>query len=175
MAVNSRQKRELLGRNEAVKSDDYEVEVDEEVAMQEVVDPWISDDENSTALWKEFQAQLGVELEDDDVQMKQRNKQRGVNFNRLNERNIPKMHDAMVKEWAKRTENLDFYNEISGVDFGKPDPEDEGPDYSGYRKTAPVIQDFINSFGCQGNGKSLWRKGAQTNIWFMWPENRPTL
>jgi len=174
LAGNSRQKRDLLVSGNAPDSDDYDVEVDEEFAFGEFVDPWTSEDENSTALWKEFQAQLGVELEDEDVQMKQRRKnQRGVNFNRLNERNIPKMHDAMIKEWEKRTENLDFYNEISGVDFGKPDPEDEGPDYSGYRKTAPVIQDFINSFGCQGNGKSLWRKGAQTNIWFMWPETVP--
>jgi hypothetical protein len=178
MAGNSRQKRDLLIQaNEDIKSNDYEVEVDEEFATQEFVDPWISDDENSTALWKEFQAQLGIELEDEDVQMKQRNKnkQRGVNLNKLNERTIPKMHDAMVKEWEKRVENLNFYNEISGIDYGRMDPAEaeNSADYSGYRKTAPVIQDFVNSFGCQGNGKSNWRKGAQTNVWFMWPETVP--
>lgn len=178
MAGQSRVKRDLLLQtNEEIKSNDYEVEVDEEFASQEFVDPWISDDENSTALWKEFQAQLGIELEDEDVQMKQRRKKepRGVNLNKLNERTIPKIHDAMIKEWEKRVENLEFYNEISGVDYGRMDPEEavKSTDYSGYRKTAPVVQDFINSFGCQGNGKSLWRKGAKTNVWFMWPETVP--
>lgn len=99
MAGQSRVKRDLvLQTNEEINSNDYEVEVDEEFASQEFVDPWISDDENSTALWKEFQAQLGIELEDEDVQMKQRNNKKIASrqleqAQRANHPNNPRRHD----------------------------------------------------------------------------------
>lgn len=92
---------------------------------------------------------------------------------------MAKLHAPMAAEYKKRVEALDFYNEISGVDYGRRDPAEYGDDmtaegeYAGYDKTAPVISEFVDSFGCRADGKNLYRKGGKTNIWALFPGSVP--
>merc|ERR1711881_426758 len=170
---HSRSKRGLL-----VEKDEFEVNVDGEAAFYEeqFIDPWEDEFENSTAEWKEFNKQLGIELEDDDVQSKQRR----VNWNRLKESQLEKLHENMQTEYAKHIDALNFFNEISGVDYGRRDPsefgtemDDEG-DYSGYDRTAPQVRSFLDSFGCKGDGSNLWRDGRNKfNVWALFPQSVP--
>ena len=43
----------------------------------------------------------------------------------------------------------------------------------GYDKTAPIINEFVEAFGCRGDGKNLYRKGGKTNIWALFPSAVP--
>lgn len=64
MNQRSRAKRDLLVQQQEEAKDqaaDYELELDGFDDSIEVVDPWTVGDENSTALWKEFNHQLGIE------------------------------------------------------------------------------------------------------------------
>lgn len=57
------------------------------------------------------------------------------------------------------------------MDFGA-EMDNEG-DYSGYDKTAPVVQQFLDAFGCRSDGKNLWRSGGKTSIWGLFPQGVP--
>jgi hypothetical protein len=170
---HTRSKRSLL------QKDEFKVEVDGDADFYEeaFIDPWEDESENSTAEWKEFNKQLGVEITEDDVMVKQRR----VNWNRLKESQLVKLHDNMQAEYAKHIDALNFFNEISGVDYGRRDPSefgtemnDEG-DYSGYARMAPQAKSFIDSLGCKADGSNLWRNGknAKLNLWALFPSGVP--
>ena len=52
-----------------------------------------------------------------------------------------------------------------------PDPEhfSKVSQYDGFQKTAPVVKNFLESFGCQSDGKGLWGENRQTSFWFLFP------
>lgn len=188
-AVNSRAKRAILEEEEQAIQQDYDLEVDgwEE---PDFVDEWLDTSENATDLWKQFNHDLGIELNEEDVSVKQmrdddrlRRRKKGsnrrVNWNRLRENMIEGLHDQMLTEFSAREDKLSFYNSISGVEHGKRDPKDFGDeeddegDYAGFAKTAPMVQQFVDAFNCRGDGKGLWRGSGKTNIWALFPQAVP--
>jgi hypothetical protein len=182
---NSRAKRSL--DVEVELQQDYELEVDG-FNEPNFVDEWLDESENSTNLWKQFNEDLGIEIDDDDVLMKQegrrgagkkKNRGKAVNWARLRENAVEGLHDQMVSEFAAREDKLNFFNSISGVSYGRRDPADFGGeennegDYAGYDKTAPIVQQFVDAFGCRADGKNLWRSGSKTSIWTLFPQSVP--
>lgn len=169
-STNSRTRRDLqMDSGES----DYDVQVDD-WADNDFVDEWSESNPNATDLWKEFNRNLGIELTEDDVNPKQKR----VNWNRLKDNQIKKLHPKMLEEYASHMEALAFYNEISGTVIGKRDPSefgsemnDEG-DYSGYGRTAPIVNNFLDAFGCKADGSSNFRQG-KTNFWFLFPNSVP--
>lgn len=169
-----------LSTQEAQINDDYDLEVDAFDAP-DFVDDWELDLDNSTSLWKEFNAELGIQLTDDDVQVKQGEGRRGgkrPNFNKFRESQLAALTGPMAAEFEKRVESMSFFNEISGVKMGKRDPSefgdsmnDEG-DYSGYGRTAPAVQNFLSAFNCKADGTSNL-KGGKSNVWVVIPEAVP--
>jgi len=184
LQAQNRAKRDLTLQ---ATDDDYEVEMDFDGVDFE--DEWAL---NNTNLWKQFNKDLGVELVEDDVMIKQdddddygpidpraRGKGKKVNWNRLKENSLVNLQDAMQTEYTRRVDSLGFFNEISGVQMGMRDPSqfgtamnDEG-DYSGYDKTAPVVQSFLNAFNCKSDGTSNFIGAKKTNVWIMFPGSVP--
>jgi hypothetical protein len=161
------------------QDNDYDVEVDEVVLEAEFNDPWESNTKNASDQWRALNLEFGIELENDDVLEKAR-KQRGLNWGRLREGQLASIHDKMIQEFQNREDKLTVFNEISSVAFGRRDPKemgdeenDETGDYAGFDRTAPVVQNFLDSFGCQADGKNLWRKGGVTNVWGLFPQSIP--
>lgn len=192
--VNSRAKRSLLDDIEegsgATTIVDYELEVDG-LGDPNLADDWV-DNENSTDMWIQFNHDLGIELNEEDVSIKQsredllRRRKPGkgskrVNWGRLRETQLPSLQEQMVAEFAAREEKLSFYNSISGIEHGRRDPGEMGEDennedddpYLGYDKTAPIVQQFVDAFNCRADGKGLWGGGGKTNIWALFPQAVP--
>lgn len=153
---------------------DYELEVDGFIEDPNFVDEWLDESENATASWMAFNADLGVTLEEEDVTEKARKKRKKkLNWAKLKESSLPDLDEKMKTEYAAREEKLKFFNQISGVAYGRVNEIDDMGDYLGYGKTAPVINQFLDAFNCQGNGKGLWRSGGKTNIWALFPQSVP--
>lgn len=153
--------------------DEYEMEMDDDEAGDLEWDEW--NNPNNTDLWSEFVRSVGGELTEDDVSPKQRR----INWNRLRENQLEKLHENMLAEFATHYDALSFYNEISGVDYGRRDPsefgeemDDEG-DYSGFDRTAPVVQKFVDALDCKANGKGVFGNGGVLNFWFLMPSGVP--
>lgn len=181
IGFNSSPNRSRRDLSAVVQDADYELAVDDFEAP-DFVDEW--EDNNSTDLWKQFNADLGIELSEDDVQMKQeapggRRGGKRPNFNKFRESQLKAMIKPMQEEFVKRQDALSFYNEISGIKMGKRDPSDFGTamddegDYAGYDKTAPIVNQFLSAFNCQADGSSNFRNGAKTNVWIVVPEAVP--
>jgi len=172
--TQSRARRDLL----VVDDNDYGVEVDD--LNSDFFDEWSDDFENGTDLWRQFNKDIGIEISEDDVMLKQDGRKGGgrgkgkVNWNKFKEAQLAGLGDAMAAEWQKHNDALTFFNEISGVRMGQRDPsefganmDDEG-NYAGYHRTAPIINSFKDAFGCKSDGSSNFRSG-KTNVWALFP------
>lgn len=151
-----------------------DIALDDDIFQQEAVDDWTSENSTETnTKWEQLYADLGIDLKsENDVQMKQRR----VNWNRLRERAIPGLQDQFLEEYKKRMDSLEFYNDISGIDYGRPDPEmspNSQEVFKGYGKTAPIIKDFVESFDCKSDGNGLWSDGNSLNLFYMIPQGVP--
>lgn len=169
----TRSKRAIIGgNNDGDDYEDYNVEMDGDDDDGEFFDDWSNP--NSTDMWADFVRSVGGTIEEDDVSPKQRR----INWNRLRENQLAKLHENMLAEFATHFDALSFYNEISGVDYGRRDPsefgedmDDEG-DYTGFDKTAPVVQKFVDAFECKDDGTGTYA-GGQLNFWFLMPMGVP--
>lgn len=170
MSGQSRARRDLLADVQDL-SDDSDFVVDDLSIFE---DDWTK--ENNTDLWEQFQRDLGVELDDDDVSVKQRR----INWSRFKENQIPGLHNNMQQEYTKRIDALEFFNEISGASYGRRDPSefgesygDEKGGYEGYDDMAPQVEEFLDAFQCSDDGSALHRAGGKTSFWFLFPAGVP--
>lgn len=168
----SRSRRAIIAGESDSDYDDYSVEMDGDEDDIGEFDDWSNP--NNTDMWADFVRSVGGQVEEDDVSPKQRR----INWNRLRENQLVKLQENMLAEFATHYDALSFYNEISGVDYGRRDPsefgtemDDEG-DYSGYDRTAPVVQKFVDAFECADDGSGLF-DGGTLNFWFLMPMGVP--
>ena len=96
-------------------------------------DPW---SQNNTESWAGLLESLGIDVDNEDVALKQRSaarkhggKQKRTNLNRFREHHVSSLHQDFVRQYKIRMNNLHFFNEMSGVSYGrKEEVEAEAPE-----------------------------------------------
>jgi hypothetical protein len=154
--------------------------------------------------WRDIQMGLGIEeqelipfeIDEDDVEAKQRRKNRnrgnrgGTSLNRFKLKDVPKLHAKMVEahEFRMNTMLANFVSD-GGITPAMKQPADqlsdedkaaahvvngEYQDFSGNDKTHPTISKFLNEFGYSSDGSNLFSEG-NAQLWFLVPAAVPLM
>lgn len=191
----SRMKRSLIQHSDVDEFPFQSLEFDDVV----IEDPW--ENKNANESWASLLQDLGIKSDENsidftidsendqigqiseavsDVMIKQRSSRRRgpqktvskTNLDRFREHHVSSLHKDFEKVHKTRMNNLKFFNEMSGVTYGKNEWMLDSEEKSANRNS---VKNFLDTLSCEPSGKELWSKsGGRTNIWTIFPEAVPT-